>query len=137
MRPGRDLIHRRGRRNVERGVIRVSPGKIGRLLGHDNGSEVMTGRDPKPIFHVGPTTYRFPWRSTFIPSGTPSFRSAWLDAKDAPVAQPAVVKVINTNILLLRVVYVKLCAVGGKGEPVGFIKIFGKQLNLAVGTPMR
>ncbi len=69
-----------------------------------------------------------------MPSGTPFVRSARLFAKDASVAQLAIVEVINADVLLGRVVYVKLCAVGGKGESVGIFKIFGKQLKLAIGS---
>ena len=45
---GRDLINRSGCRDVEGGVIGVSPGKVRWLLRHDDRSQMMAGWIPNP-----------------------------------------------------------------------------------------
>ena len=111
MRPRRDLVHRRGRRNVERGVPRVSPSQIGRLLGHDNGSQMMTGRVPNP-YSTRTDDLQISLEIDFHSIRHALFGAAGLDAEDAPVAEFAVSKVVNTDVPLLRVVYVELRALG-------------------------
>src|SRR5271168_2141909 len=99
MRPRRDLVHRRGRRDVERGISRVSPSQIGRLLGHDNGSEVMTGRVPNP-YSTRTDDIQISLAIDFHSIRHAFFGAAWLDTKDAPVAEFAVSKVVDTDVPL-------------------------------------
>src|SRR5216684_6036459 len=99
MRARRDLVHRRSRRDVERGVIRVSPSKIGRLLGHDNGSQMMTGRVPNP-YSTRADDIQISLAIDFHSVRHALFGAAGLNAEDAAVAELAAAKVVNTNVPL-------------------------------------
>ena len=106
MRASGNFIDRGCRRYVESGVIGVSPGKIGRLLGHDNRSQVMAGGIPNP-YSPGANDIQIALAIDLHAIGHTFFRSARLFAKDASVAQFAIMEVIDTDVLLGRVIDVK------------------------------
>ena len=99
MRTGRYLIHRSGRRYVEGGVIGVSPGKVRRLLGHDNRSQMMSGCIPNPY---APGTNDIQVSLAIDPHaiGHTVVRAARLDAEDASVAQTAGAEIVNVDVAL-------------------------------------
>src|ERR1700729_3069824 len=99
VRASRNFINRGCRRYVEGGVIGVSPGQIGRLLGHDNRSQVMAGGIPNP-YSPGTNDIQISLAIDLHTIGHPVLRSARLFAKDASVAQFAIVEVVDTDVLL-------------------------------------
>src|ERR1700690_2379754 len=85
VRASRNSIDRSCRRYVKGGVIGVSPGMIGRLLGHDNRSQVMAGGIPNP-YSPGANDIQISLVVDLHPVGHTFLRSARLFAKDASFA---------------------------------------------------
>ena len=126
---GAQTIHRRRRRDVERAVVLVSPGQVGRLLRHLDRAQMVALRVPHPDT-FGPGHKQISIVVNFDSVGDAFVRSAGFLAEDPAIAQRTIGgDVVDANISLFTVIDVEVFSVGRKSQAVGLGQVFGQKAD--------
>src|SRR6185312_7041295 len=129
---GGNSIYRSSRCNVKRGITCVTPRKVRRLLRHHDRSQVLTCRAPYPNA-ARPNHIKISIRVDAHSVRNTVFFRRLLRSEDPAIGYgPVRMKVVDTNVEVLIVIYIQLFPVGRKRQTIRLANFLCKQGDLAV-----